>query len=73
MLTRRKIRQVRGEAERWYSNGIYWNTGDVAAPPAGPFRIAFNAGRATAASTFPSRGMSTETWTQVLAEWLSSR
>lgn len=74
MLTRGKIRKVRRRADEWYRCGVYWDRNEVPAPPAGPFRIAFDAGRRAATRTrpprFAARSMSAKVWAQVLAEWL---
>ena len=80
MTTRRRIRRLHREAERWYANGIHWEGGSkVAAPASGAMRIAFDAGRKAERdrrdlkpASFGLSRLPLEVWQQVLAEWLRS-
>lgn len=70
MLTKRKVRRLYGEAQRWYSNGIYSAHSQVAAPSgASPHRIAYEAGR-QAAEDKNYTEMSLDVWVRVYADWL---
>ncbi len=70
-MTRRSIRRLHKEAQRWWQNGVYFDSSsNVAAPSWPPFRIAFDAGREAARkSSFP-REMPLDVWQAVLADHL---
>ncbi len=73
-MTRRRIRKLHREAQRWWKNGTWWDSATVPAPPEGPLRIAFECGRKAKAerelSGEPARDLPLDVWTAVLADWL---
>lgn len=69
MLTKRKVRRLRSDAEDAYANGMLFDKHYGISAPSGPCRIAFDAGREAAAAE-KYVGMSLDTWALVYAQWL---